>query len=116
MRRYEENNRLLNSFYAPDPHEEEREEMRQEIDNLKKELSSKDSREDDEEKRQLALMEQSYQMAAKYLPTTSATPPSLGNAFTDGKGGTATTTDTGTAKGQDAHANTPVMEDRKSVV
>ena len=39
MHRYEENNRLLNSFYAPDPHEEEREALRSEIDNLKKELS-----------------------------------------------------------------------------
>ena len=35
LHRYEENNRLLNSFYAPDPHEQEREAMRQEIDNLK---------------------------------------------------------------------------------
>lgn len=110
MRRYEENNRLLNSFYAPDPHEEEREAMRQEIDNLKKELSSKSEREDDEEKRQLALMEKSYQMAAKYLPKTSATPPSLGNAFSDGKGSTATITDMETAKGQVTQANTPTME------
>ena len=68
MHRYEENNRLLNSFYAPDPHEQEREALRSEIDNLKKELSQKDSKEDNEEKRQLALMEKSYQMAAKYLP------------------------------------------------
>ena len=85
MRRYEENNRLLNSFYAPDPHEEEREAMRQEIDNLKKELSQQSYKEEDEEKRQLALMEKSYQMAAKYLPGTSAKLPSLGNAFSDGK-------------------------------
>ena len=49
MHRYEENNRLLNSFYAPDPHEQEREALRSEIDNLKKELSAKDSREDNEE-------------------------------------------------------------------
>lgn len=119
MRRYEENNRLLNSFYAPDPHEEEREAMRQEIDNLKKELSSKDSREDDEEKRQLALMEKSYQMAAKYLPKTSAIPPSLGNAFSDGKESTATITDMETAKGQVTQASTPTMEvlaERRQVV
>ena len=46
MHRYEENNRLLNSFYAPDPHEQEREALHSEIDNLKKELSAKDSKED----------------------------------------------------------------------
>ena len=86
MHRYEENNRLLNSFYAPDPHEQEREALRSEIDNLKKELSAKDSREDDEEKRKLALMEKGYQMAAKYLPKASAVSPSLGNDFTEGKG------------------------------
>lgn len=118
MHRYEENNRLLNSFYAPDPHEEEREAMRQEIDNLKKELASKDSREDNEEKRQLALMEKSYQMAAKYLPKTSSVPPSLENAFANDKGNTSTITDIGTEKGQ-MQANAPVMEvlaERKQVV
>ena len=65
MHRYEENNRLLNSFYAPDPNEQEREALRSELDNLKKELASKNENEDAEEKRQLALMEKSYQMAAK---------------------------------------------------
>ena len=118
MHRYEENNRLLNSFYAPDPHEEEREAMRQEIDNLKKELASKDSREDNEEKRQLALMEKSYQMAAKYLPKTSSVAPLLENAFTNDKGNTPTITDIGTEKGQ-MQANAPVMgvlAERKQVV
>ncbi|QUB73178.1 conjugative transposon protein TraM [Prevotella melaninogenica] len=119
MHRYEENNRLLNSFYAPDPHEEEREAMRQEIDNLKKELSAKDSREDNEEKRQLALMEKSYQMAAKYLPKAS-TPPSLGNDFTEGKG--QTSTDKGQSMGSNisgGSADLPAMEilaERKQVV
>lgn len=108
MRRYEENNRLLNSFYAPDPHEEEREAMRQEIDNLKKELASKDSKEDDEERRQLALMEKSYQMAAKYLPGTSAKLPSLGNAFTDGKDNGKPSDDA--ERNQTASTNTPAME------
>jgi len=118
MHRYEENNRLLNSFYAPDPHEQEREALRSEIDNLKKELSAKDSREDDEEKRQLALMEKSYQMAAKYLPKTSSAPPSLENAFMNDKGNKPTITDIGTEKGQ-MQANAPVMEvlaERKQVV
>lgn len=119
MRRYEENNRLLNSFYAPDPHEEEREAMRQEIDNLKKELSQQSYKEEDEEKRQLALMEKSYQMAAKYLPKTSSVSPSFGNALAENKGNTTSITDTDVAKGQVAQAGTPSMEvlaERRQVV
>lgn len=119
MRRYEENTRLLNSFYAPDPHEEEREALRSEIDNLKKELSSKSSREDDEEKRQLALMEKSYQMAAKYLPKASSTLPSLGGSFVGSTGNATSSTDTELTKGQVAQTNTPVMEvlaERRQVV
>ena len=120
MHRYEENNRLLNSFYAPDPHEQEREALRSEIDNLKKELSQKESREDNEEKRQLALMEKSYQMAAKYLPKASAVPPSLGNDFTESKGQTAT--DKGLRMSNNANegsADLPaikILAERKQVV
>lgn len=120
LHRYEENNRLLNSFYAPDPHEEEREAMRQEIDNLKKELSQQSHKEEDEEKRQLALMEKSYQMAAKYLPKASAAAPSLGNDFTESKGQTAT--DNGLRMSNNANegsADLPEMEilaERKQVV
>lgn len=117
MHRYEENNRLLNSFYAPDPHEQEREALRSEIDNLKKELSAKDSREDNEEKRQLALMEKSYQMAAKYLPKTSSVPPSLSNAFTESKDNGKPSNDA--VKYQTASTNTPTMEvlaERRQVV
>lgn len=84
MHRYEENNRLLNSFYAPDPNEQEREALRSELDNLKKELASKNENEDAEEKRQLALMEKSYQMAAKYLPQSSST-TNAAHAFTPSK-------------------------------
>ena len=117
MHRYEENNRLLNSFYAPDPHEQEREALRSEIDNLKKELSSKSSREDDEERKQLALMEKSYQMAAKYLPKTSSVPPSLSNAFTESKDNGKPSNDA--VKYQTASTNTPTMEvlaERRQVV
>lgn len=117
MHRYEENNRLLNSFYTPDPHEQEREALRSEIDNLKKELSSKSSREDDEERKQLALMEKSYQMAAKYLPKTSSVPPSLSNAFTESKDNGKPSNDA--VKYQTASTNTPTMEvlaERRQVV
>lgn len=73
MQRYEENNRLLADFYGSDPYEEEREAMQQEIDDLRRELHELSQQDDDEEK-QLALMEKSYQMAAKYLPAAGASP------------------------------------------
>lgn len=77
MQRYAENNRLLNSFYTPDPNDREREELRSQVEALKTELSKKNANEeDDEEERQLALMEKSYQMAAKYLPKST-----MNNAF-----------------------------------
>ena len=83
MQRYAENNRLLNSFYTPDPNDREREELRSQVEALKTELSKKNANEeDDEEDRQLALMEKSYQMAAKYLPkSTPNNPTTLNNAF-----------------------------------
>ena len=116
MHRYEENNRLLNSFYAPDPHEQERETLRSEIDNLKKELSAKDSKEDNEEKRQLALMEKSYQMAAKYLPKAS-TPPTFNSGLTAGKENTAGGSEA--AKGKTMQNEKPAMEvlpERRQIV
>lgn len=78
LQRYEENQRLVSSFYAPDPHEEEREALRDEIDQLREELRKQDSEAEDEEEKQLRLMERSYQMASKYLPQGSQIPP---NAF-----------------------------------
>ena len=83
MQRYAENNRLLNSFYTPDPNDREREELRSQVEALKIELSKKNANEEDEEEdRQLALMEKSYQMAAKYLPkSTPNNPTALNNAF-----------------------------------
>ena len=74
MQRYEENNRLLADFYGSDPYEEEREAMQQEIDDLRRELHELSQQDDDEEAKQLALMEKSYQMAAKYLPAAGASP------------------------------------------
>ena len=74
MQRYEENNRLLADFYGSDPYEEEREAMQQEIDDLRRELHELSQQDEDEEAKQLALMEKSYQMAAKYLPAAGASP------------------------------------------
>jgi len=104
MHRYEENNRLLNSFYAPDPHEQEREALRSEIDNLKKELSAKDSREDNEEKRH----------------PKASTPPTFNNGLTAEKEkpeGAAGGSDA--AKGKTMQNEKPAMEvlpERRQIV
>lgn len=116
MHRYEENNRLLNSFYAPDPNDQEREALRSELDNLKKELAAKNENEDAEEKRQLALMEKSYQMAAKYLPQSSST-TNAANAFTPAKEkGTLETSATKQASSTGSLPAMEVLAERKQVV
>lgn len=68
LQRYEENKRLLSSFYVTDPNAEERDALRAENEDLREALRKKESEEDDEEEKQLRLMERSYQMASKYLP------------------------------------------------
>ena len=68
LQRYEENKRLLSSFYATDPNAEERDALRAENEDLREALRKKENEEDDEEEKQLRLMERSYQMASKYLP------------------------------------------------
>lgn len=115
MQRYEENTRLLNSFYAPDPHEEEREALRQEIDNLKKELSQQSYKEEDEERKQLALMEKSYQMAAKYLPTAT-TSGTLPNAFTPAQERPTTEEKAETASLASSAPSMEVLAERKQLV
>ena len=110
LQRYEENNRLISSFYAPDPYEKEREELRAEINELRSELSKREDTEDKEEERQLALMEKSYQMAAKYLPQPSGNMPMNDATAKNNEKIPATPTNTG---------NLPTMEvvpERKPVV
>lgn len=79
MQRYAENNRLLNDFYTTDPSEKEREELRSQVAELKNELAKKNDKQENEEERQLALMEKSYQMAAKYLPKSTPNNPTAPN-------------------------------------
>lgn len=88
MERYEENSRLLSSFYDYDPRDEEREAMQAEIEELRARLEVQESEQDEEEK-QLALMERSYQMASKYM--TQATPPSNSPSATNAKEETSVT-------------------------
>jgi len=68
LQRYEENKRLLSSFYATDPNAEERDALRAENEDLREALRRKEGEADDDEEKQLRLMERSYQMASKYLP------------------------------------------------
>lgn len=78
LQRYEENKRLLSSFYAHDPYEAERAALRAEIDELREALREQEEDAEDEEEKQLRLMERSYQMASKYLPKGTSLPS---NAF-----------------------------------
>lgn len=61
----------VGSFYQNDPSETQQ--LRNQLDELKKELDHKDSEPINPVEAQLELMEKSYQMAAKYLPI-NATP------------------------------------------
>lgn len=113
MHRYEENARLLHSFYTPDPRDEQREALRRELEETKRELARQRDQEDNEEDKQLALMEKSYQMAAKYLPTASAAPLPMENSYSEEK---TPKTETSTNNTQ---ANLPMVEvlaERKQVV
>lgn len=113
LHRYEENTRLLNSFYAPDPNEEEREALRAEIEELRRELREKDSDEEDEEEKQLALMEKSYQMAAKYLPQNTNIPS---NAFTPAQERPTTEDKAGTPSLSSSSPSMEVLAERKRVI
>ncbi|SFO39559.1 Bacteroides conjugative transposon TraM protein [Paenimyroides ummariense] len=59
----------LNSFYEKDNNETQ--ELRKQLEELKRELAEKDIPKPPTVDDQLALMEKSYQMAAKYLPGTN---------------------------------------------
>lgn len=75
LQQYESNNQLLASFYeAENYYEEEIDYLRSEVEALREELNNQEQDIASEEERQLALMEKSYQMAAKYMPTAGAMP------------------------------------------
>ncbi|WET69069.1 conjugative transposon protein TraM [Sphingobacterium sp.] len=58
----------LGNFYQPD-NSYETQQLKKEIEELRSELSDKESQPQNPVESQLALMEKSYEMAAKYLPT-----------------------------------------------
>src|SRR5437868_5854178 len=57
VRNYQVNHRIVSSFYEPAPHDTEKEDLKQEIADLKTQLAEK---EENEEDKQLSLMERSY--------------------------------------------------------
>lgn len=67
MQEYQATTQEITSFYHNE-YDVEKENMRQEIEELKQELEQM-SMQKDEEQQQLELLEKSYQMASKYLPT-----------------------------------------------
>lgn len=62
----------LGSFYQND--NSETQELRKQVDELREQLSRKDNEPANNTETQLALMEKSYQMAAKYLPVSAGNP------------------------------------------
>ncbi|SNR14430.1 conjugative transposon protein TraM [Tenacibaculum jejuense] len=65
---YKSMHQTLDNFYMKD--DTETKALQEEIESLKKQLNARDNPINNED-RQLALMEKSYQMAAKYLPTNA---------------------------------------------
>ncbi len=63
----ERNKALINSFYEQGAYDYEKEHLRREVEELKERLAQEEAMQDDEAK-QLEMMEKSYEMAARYLP------------------------------------------------
>ncbi|MDX3913927.1 MAG: conjugative transposon protein TraM [Pseudosphingobacterium sp.] len=76
----------LTSFY--DNNDYETQELRRQIDELKEQLAEKDVPPTATVQDQLALMEKSYEMAAKYLPSNNAAQPGKTDSAIVAKGGT----------------------------
>ena len=64
---YQDINRTLGSFYESPKEDPEKERMAKELEELKTRLAEKENRKSSVEE-QMAVMEKSYQMAAKYIP------------------------------------------------
>lgn len=76
----------LTSFY--DNNDYETQELRRQIDELKEQLAEKDVPPTTTVQDQLTLMEKSYEMAAKYLPSSNAAQPGQSDTVIASKGGT----------------------------
>jgi len=87
---YRDINRSLGNFYETPKNDPEKEKMKQELEDLKARMEASEARKN-EVNNQLALMEKSFQMAAKYIPTNqegtaaAAPVPVAGKAPVKGK-------------------------------
>jgi conjugative transposon TraM protein len=73
VNQYQETTRMLQSFNEPPAYDPEKEELWREVDELRSKIDEMEDAQN-EKNDQLALMEKSYEMAAKYLPQAPATP------------------------------------------
>lgn len=87
---YRDMNRTLGNFYETPKVDEEKEEMRKELEELR-EMAYNRQTEKETADEQLALMEKSYQLAAKYMPSGQQGQPPMGQPTTSTA---VTTTDT----------------------
>ena len=85
---YRDMNRTLGNFYEQPKVDEEKEEMRKELEELR-EMAYNRQTEKETADEQLALLEKSYQLAAKYMPQNQGQPftgqPDVSLAVTDTK-------------------------------
>ena len=89
MNAYQDINRTLGNFYETPREDPEKERLKLELEALKTRMDETDNRKktvDD----QITLMEKSFQMAAKYLPSAGTTAGNIGTASTDGATGQST--------------------------
>lgn len=76
---YRDMNRTLGNFYETPQVDEEKEEMRKELEQLR-EMAYNRQTEKETADEQLALMEKSYQLAAKYMPSGQQGQPPVGQS------------------------------------
>lgn len=81
---YKDINRTLGNFYEQPKEDPEKEEMRKELEELR-EMAYNRQTEKETADEQLALLEKSYQLAAKYMPQTQGQPSSVTTAPTNSK-------------------------------
>lgn len=78
VREYQAASQAVSNFYEND-YDYEKEQMREELEYLRQELKDMEESQSEEEK-QLELLEKSYQMASKYLPTNMNTQTSVNDS------------------------------------
>ena len=76
---YRDINRTLGNFYETQKEDPEKDELKQKLEELNARLQDAESAPKNTMNDQIALMEKSYELAAKYLPQGQGTPPGGGN-------------------------------------